>query len=43
MKKIRYKIALLKRKFHLRQKARVERKLFALRKRLLDISAVEES
>jgi len=37
MKKIRYKIALLKRKFHLWQKARVERKLFTLRKKLLDI------
>ena len=37
MKKIRYKIALLKRKFHLWQKERVEKKLFTLRKRLLDI------
>lgn len=41
MKKMRYKVALLKRKYHIWQRARIERKLSRLRKRLLDIVAEE--
>lgn len=41
MKKMRYKVALWKRKYHLWQRARVERKLSALRTKLLDILQAE--
>lgn len=42
MKKLRFKVALWKRKYHLWQRARVERKLSALRTKLLDILQAEE-
>lgn len=42
MKKLRFKVALWKRKYHLRKRARVERKLSALRTKLLDILQAEE-
>lgn len=39
---LRFKFALWKRKYHLWQKARVERKLSTLRTKLLDILQAEE-
>lgn len=42
MKKMRYKVALWKRKYHLWRRARIERRLSRLRKRLLDILAEED-
>lgn len=42
MKRLRFKVALWKRKYHLWQLARVKRKLSALRTKLLDILQAEE-
>lgn len=41
MKKMRYKVALWKRKYHLWQRARIERKLSVLRKKMLELLAEE--
>ena len=41
MKKLRFKVALLKRQLHLWQRARIERKLSVLRKKMLDLLAEE--
>lgn len=39
MKKLRFKVALWKRQFHLWQRARIERKLSVLKKKMLDLLA----
>lgn len=41
MKKLKFKIALWKRQFHLWQRVRIERKLSILRKKMLDLLAEE--
>ena len=41
MEKLRFKVALWKRQFHLWQRERIERKLSVLRKKMLDLLAEE--